>query len=342
MKALVWTGRNLELQIKSEPQIRKEHDVKVRISYAGICGTDLNIVKGVVTWPSDRIIGHEAVGEVVDAGAAVEGLKIGDKVVIDPTQFCGRCRYCRSGFTNFCERFGEMEVGNAVDGVFAEFFVTGDSFIYKIPDGLRPDIAVMTEPLACVLHNIEESHIQSHESVLVVGGGPIGALCGHVAKKAANVTMVTERDPYRLDFLSSFGLDAVDVSDADKAKRILRNAPFDVVIDTVGNQMHEALPYLGKGGRYVIMGIAPDYVFPLSPNMLLSKGISLVGVGEYHLYMEKSLKIIARDPDIGLICTSKKPLEEYESAFAQMTGTRDGNGSKTSRSSMKTLLTFQN
>lgn len=114
MKALVWTPNDkLEYQEVDEPQIRKANDVKVKIFGTGICGTDLNVLKGKMNATHHMIMGHESVGAVVEVGPDVTNVKVGDRVVIDPTQFCGKCHYCRRGLTCYCEtsRNGSLESG---------------------------------------------------------------------------------------------------------------------------------------------------------------------------------------------------------------------------------------
>lgn len=112
MKALVWTPNDkLEYQEVDEPQIRKSNDVKVKIFGTGICGTDLNVLKGKMNATHHMIMGHESVGAVVEIGPDVTNVKVGDRVVIDPTQFCGKCHYCRRGLTCYCETFEDWQLG---------------------------------------------------------------------------------------------------------------------------------------------------------------------------------------------------------------------------------------
>ncbi|MGI8322589.1 zinc-dependent alcohol dehydrogenase [Bacillus velezensis] len=152
MKALVWTPNDkLEYQEVDEPQIRKSNDVKVKIFGTGICGTDLNVLKGKMNATHHMIMGHESVGAVVEIGPDVTNVKVGDRVVIDPTQFCGKCHYCRRGLTCYCETFEDWQLGIGAHGTFAEYYVGEDRFMYKIPDSMEWERATLVEPLSCVL-----------------------------------------------------------------------------------------------------------------------------------------------------------------------------------------------
>lgn len=95
------------------------------------------------------IMGHESVGAVVEIGPDVTNVKVGDRVVIDPTQFCGKCHYCRRGLTCYCETFEDWQLGIGAHGTFAEYYVGEDRFMYRIPDSMEWERATLVEPLLC-------------------------------------------------------------------------------------------------------------------------------------------------------------------------------------------------
>jgi threonine dehydrogenase-like Zn-dependent dehydrogenase len=322
MKAIIWNGSTIELADKKEPQITKSNHVKIQITAAGICGTDLNIVKGKLDWPINRTIGHEAVGIVVEKGSDVTDLIEGDKVIIDPTQYCGKCFYCRKGLTNFCSHFDSFEVGKAVDGVFSEFYVGEDRFLYKIPTNMTWDTALLAEPLACVLHYIEESDIHTDDTILILGGGPIGILCAFVTSQLAKNTIITELSKFRREYLKKHLHNVYHPNELTQeiVTNITSNRKCSIVIDTIGNQMDNCFQYLSKGGKTVIMGLDPSYSFNFKPFDLLSNGISMLAFGEYHNFMEKAILNLERDLPFSSMITQKFPINNYKEAFNSVLG----------------------
>ena len=341
MKALVWTGNNLELADCNEPLIIKCNDVKVKIKAAGICGTDLNIIKRKIEWPSNRIIGHEAVGIVVETGPDVSEFVPGDRVIIDPTQYCGKCFNCRKGLTNFCKYFDSYEVGRAVNGVFTEYYVGEDRFLYKIPELMDWETAILAEPLACVLHYIEEADVRLDDNVLILGGGPIGILCAFITNQIARLTTITEVSNYRINYLKkqfTHVYKPFELTD-EKIAELTYSKKFNVVIDTIGNQLKHAFPLVSKGGKIVVMGLDPEYSYDLKPFSLLSNGISIVTFGEYHNYMEKAIVNLEKNIPFSSMVTNSFPLESYKDAFNSILGVNFDSGEKEEIRSNKTILT---
>ena len=145
MKALVWKNEEgLKLVERAEPQIINSSDIKIKIIYSGICGSDLQVLKKNQQIVTDIIIGHEAVGEIVEVGKEVTEYRVGEKVIIDPNQYCCDCYYCRKGLTNFCEAGNGLQIaGINIDGTFAEYFVCNQRYIYKIPESMSLKEAVL-------------------------------------------------------------------------------------------------------------------------------------------------------------------------------------------------------
>lgn len=338
MNALVWDGCQLKLCKKEQPEIRKGNQVKVRMYASGICGTDLNIIKKKSRWHLNRIIGHEGVGTVVEIGEDVTNCQIGDRVIIDPTQYCGKCNYCRVGLTNFCVEFDKIEVGRAVDGLFAEYYVGEETFIYKIPSDMDWETAVLTEPLACVLHNVDECNIESHHRVLIIGGGPIGALCALIAAKKAKSCVVIENSIYRNQFLIDCEIHTVNnISELNNSADCSREK-FDIIIDTVGNQLEIALDLIGKGGKIAIMGIDNGFNMLISPSKLLASAVSIVTFGEYHNYFQKAFSILNIDKKFKKLVTGQFKIDKFKDAFSSVIGFDLTTEQPRSISSMKTIL----
>lgn len=217
MKAIVFYGKNdirYDPQFP-EPQVVRGKDVKIKIHYCGICGSDLHEYRDDYTFfvpPGERNIisdkpyphamGHEMSGEVVAIGHRVKHLKVGDKVVVEVTGTCwdrprfpdapnadkGKCASCQEGCYNACEFLGLTGLGFS-DGGFSEYLVTDSHKLIKFDDNKIPmDVAALTQPLAVSWHAVRTSDFKPGELALILGGGPIGlttifALKGHKAGK---------------------------------------------------------------------------------------------------------------------------------------------------------------
>ena len=141
MHALVYNGPGQRVwELVPDPTILEPTDAIVRIDSSTICGTDLHILKGDVpeTTPG-TILGHEAVGTVVEVGAAVTTIAAGDRVLVSCITSCGRCRFCKEGHYGLCTGGGGWIFGHLIDGLQAEFARVpfADTSVYKVPDGLE-------------------------------------------------------------------------------------------------------------------------------------------------------------------------------------------------------------
>ena len=324
MKALTWNDSyGLRLIDRKEPQLKTKLDIKIKILYTGICGSDLQVIKRNQQIVSDIILGHEAVGEVVEIGGLVTDYQVGDMVVIDPNQYCCDCYYCKKGLTNFCEyHFGLAIAGINMDGTFAEYFVCHQRYIYKIPKEMEVLDAVLIEPMACTLNNIQAANIKEGETVLVLGSGPMGALCQMLCKQKARLVVGTENSKFRKEYCSMFADYIVSSDDltTEKIRELTDGRNFDVVIDTVGTQMEYALKVIGKNGRILPMAMNRKYSFALKPYELIEKGIKLIGASEYNMLFVDTIHTVSHIRGLKKLITNEYPLEQYQEAFESILG----------------------
>ena len=345
MQALVWkNGKELCLEERPEPKIISENDVVIKIKYTGICGTDLQVVKGNETIVPDIIMGHEAVGEIVEKGKGVTEYKIGDMVLIDPNQYCCDCDYCKRGLTNFCTGYnGGLKIaGINIDGTFAEYFACHKRYIYKIPQGVSLEAAVLIEPMACVLNNLRAADIKEHESVLVMGSGPMGALCQMIAKNNAGFVAATENSEYRREECAK-SCDWILSSDeltVEEIRKRNNGRLFDVIIDTVGNQLENALTLCEKSGRIIPMGMNKVYSCNVKPYQFISMGIKLVGASEYNMLFNDTIEAARRYPELASIVTGKYAITDYVQAFNDILGYNMESGDRKEIRQMKAVFEF--
>src|SRR5665213_3948454 len=244
MKALVYLGpAKKAFEERPVPGITAPTDAIVKITKTTICGTDLHILKGdVPTCEPGRILGHEGVGIVDQAGSAVTAFKPGDRVLISCISACGKCFYCRKLMYSHCTSGGWI-LGNRIDGTQAEFvrIPYADTSLYPIPEGVDEEALVMLSDILptgfeCGVLN---GKIQPGSTVGIVGSGPIGlaALLTAQFYAPAQVIMI-DLDDRRLAIAQRFGATAiVNSTDSHAAEAVLKltdGRGVDTAIEAVG------------------------------------------------------------------------------------------------------------
>lgn len=231
-----------------EPVIRHGEDVKVKIHYCGICGSDLKeYTDGPIFFPeSDKTnpisdlpypqaMGHEMSGEVVEIGKDVKDFEIGDKVVVEVTGTCqdrdrfpeaanefeGKCSACQDGLYNACDKLALQGLG-VDDGGLSEYCVTSYKKLIKFDESIIPmDVAALIQPIAVSWHAVRVSHFKPGQSALILGGGPIG-LTTILALKGQQVNKIVVSEPAKIrrDLAEKLGAIVFDPTDKSKEECI--------------------------------------------------------------------------------------------------------------------------
>ena len=332
MPALVYAGpqAGVELTTRPVPAISGGDDVIVRVAATGVCGTDRGILLGNFPALSGVILGHEAVGEVAAVGPAVSSLRIGDRVVINPTYYGGTCRPCRRGFPAHCQAKEGREIGVDCDGTMAGYVALPERFARPLPDGMSLRRASQVEPLACVLNNLAAASPKPGDHILILGAGPIGTLCAFVlAAQGARVSLA-ERDPQRADLARSILPARVSVSAGPTA-----GPKPDVIIDTVGILLEEALERIEDGGTVVVMGEREGVGATIALRSLVTRGLRVVGAGPYSPRDFELALDLAGDLPLEALITHELPLERYAEGFGLLAA---GPLASSSYGAMKVLL----
>ena len=288
MKALVLAGAwRLELGEVPEPELAPG-ELRVRIAFAGICGTDLRLFEGtkIVRYP--RIIGHEFSGRIVEATPEASLWAVGQRVVVYPTITCGECYACRAGRENICVR--RRTIGYEYDGGFAERVVVPAEAVARgnviaIPESLSDEEAALTEPVAAALQGVRRAGVGNGSEVLILGAGPIGLAHAQLCRQAgASVVAISEPQQARRNAALSLGVDAViDPASAPLAtsvRTVFGEAGPDIAIIDVGVPalVPAAVGVLRKGGKCVIFaGMAEGAMCEMEPNVIHYREVDLVG-----------------------------------------------------------------
>jgi threonine dehydrogenase-like Zn-dependent dehydrogenase len=179
MKAALYKDiKKVETGEIKKPEI-KDKEALIKVKYAGICGTDIHIYKGLhprATAP--LVMSHEFSGIVEEIGTKRKDIKMGDRVVINPLISCGNCFPCREGHPHICPNLNL--VGIDQNGGFAEYTKVNSDKLFKIPDALPMDLAALMEPVAVAVHAVRKSKLSLGDKVAVIGGGPIGQLISQI------------------------------------------------------------------------------------------------------------------------------------------------------------------
>lgn len=259
MKAMVLRGPGrLELESVERPRPGPD-DVMLQVTHGGVCGTDLSIYAGTMATEYPRIMGHEVVAEVIQTHS--EGIRAGQRVVVDPALFCGDCYCCRAGRTNLCLRGGL--IGRETHGGFADYVAVPARHVFPLPDG--PDgIDSRIAPLIQVLTTCRHAHgfgnISPGRSVVVTGLGVTGQLHLQLAKAGgAHPVIGVSRSAWKRSLAERLGADLTLPSDAEATAAVLEATEglgADVVFECTGKTkiMAEAVSMARPGGTVVLFG----------------------------------------------------------------------------------------
>jgi len=309
MKALVFHGPgDIRLEERPLPRV-SDNEVLIKVDAAGICPTDIRIVKfGHSRVKTPRILGHEIAGTIFEVGNNVSGLMIGDKVVVNPLAPCLICDYCKRGFHNLCEH--STILGYNADGGYSEYMVLPSDFVkkglvYKLSDNISVDVAALIEPVASCLEAIEtiDKIIGiGVSSVMIVGDGPNAAILSLLAKLyGASRVVVMGKLEHRLKIIKKIVADEVvnvDEEGFTKAMELTDGRGFEIVISSIGNRdaIINAIHSASKTGVIHIFGGAPpNTIIELDPNLIHYKRLVVTGSSGYRLEtFNKAFIIVTR------------------------------------------------
>ena len=230
----------------------------IRVSYSGVCGTDLKIYQGAIPVSYPRIMGHEMVGEVVEESGN-GAFRPGERIIIDPVLFCGTCFHCRIGQTHLCQN-GQL-LGRDVNGGFAECVAVPASHVFRLPDSIAGRTAPLIQPLTTCLHAQRLTNIFPGESVVVLGLGVTGQLHIQLAKaRGASPVIGITRSAAKRELARKLGADLAVASGNESAQEVLERTHgrgADLAIDTTGvmASLAAAVTMARFGGRLLLFGI---------------------------------------------------------------------------------------
>lgn len=245
---------------QSTPVPPGPREVQIEVAYSGICGTDLHIYHGAMDWrvAESQVMGHEISGTVTEIGAEVKDITVGDRVTVMPLDPCGECPACQAGHSHIC--YNLKFLGIDTPGGFQSRWTVPAHTVLHIPETLSLKHGALIEPIAVACHDVRMGQVKPGECVVVLGGGPIGALVGLVAASAGARVLVSEINPFRVEIAGRLGLEAVNPQETDLVALVEErtggagaDAVFEVTAHPAGAEMMTRLPR--TRGRIVVVGI---------------------------------------------------------------------------------------
>jgi len=326
MKAAMLYGvKDLRVQDTNIPTVN-DGEILVKIKAATTCGTDLKIyqrgyVSGVIKLPT--VFGHEWAGDVVDVGKGVSYFQKGMRVRAGNSSPCLRCYMCQRGKFNLCEDMMWLW------GAYAEYIKVPQRIVMlntqEIPEHVTYEEAAVTEPLACVLHGVEEAGVKLGDSVAIIGAGPIGLL--HlltVRKMGAGRVIISDTIDERLRLAQKLGADeainAIQEGTVERTKKLTGGYGADVVIEAIGMPAtwEQALRMVRKGGTVLEFGGCPPGTEIKVSTEQLHYGETTI-MGAFHTtpaHFRKALNLIASGTiKVKPLVTKRMKLDDIQQAL---------------------------
>jgi alcohol dehydrogenase len=287
MRAVVYAGDgSVELGTVPDPMIEAPTDAIVRVRRAAICGTDLHCVAHPVGLPPGSVLGHEFVGEIIAVGDGVRGNRIGDVVAGADYTACGHCWWCRHGDHWECGQRQFFGTGSAfgppLPGAQAEMVRVphADTVLRAIPAGLSLEAAVfLGDTLATGHAAIQRAELRSGDTVVIVGGGPVGQLTSLIAQACgAGVVIVVEPVAARRDLAAAEGaLGAEPDAARDLVDRVTDGRGADAVVDAIGGPrgLDTAFALVRRRGTVVSVGLHLDPAWSLPADRAFADELTL-------------------------------------------------------------------
>jgi threonine 3-dehydrogenase len=334
MKALVKSKAQMGIWLMdvAEPECGI-NDVLIQVHKTGICGTDIHIYNwddwAQKNVPVPLVTGHEFVGKVVEIGANVQHVKIGDMVSAEGHVVCGTCRNCMAGRRHLCAN--TQGIGINRPGAFAEFVAVPAANVWHCSKDIPTELYAIFDPLGNAAHTALSFDLTG-EDVLITGAGPIGCAAVAMAKKAgARHVVITDVNPYRLDLAKSMGASrAINVAQEDLGEvmqQLGMQEGFDVGLEMSGNPsaLHQMIAAMVHGGKIAMLGIQPNET-AINWDSVVFKGLTIQGIYGRQMYETwyKLTSMIQSGMDMMPIITHRFHYSEFQQGFDAMLSGKSG------------------
>ena len=314
----------------------KRGEVLAKISYAGFCATDIELLTGEMVHIKNGntsypiIPGHEWSGTIVQVGENVQDFHVGDRITSDVSLGCGKCGECRRGHYNLCPNREVIGSYRNRQGVFAQYVAVPQRHIYKIPDNLGMEEAALAEPDATAAYAVTKARIPAGAEVLVIGDGPIGQLAAQLANiEGAGRVIVAGSWDEKLAVARSCGAaETINYHREDVAQRVkeLTNGGPEIIIETSGssNALSSAVQALKPAGRIAAVSWYSGQSVNIPMNTLIAKDAELIGSLGSPNSFEPVLRYMAEGRlNVKPLITHIRPLEDLGAVVEMIRAKRE-------------------
>lgn len=303
-------------------------EVLIKVTHAGICGTDRHIYEWD-TWSQDRVkvgitTGHEFVGKVIQIGDAVDRVEIGQRVSGEGHIGCGKCEMCRTGNGHICESV--VILGIDCNGCFAPYVAVPEENCWPVSEGISDEIAAVFDPLGNAVHTVMSAGV-SGKSVLITGVGIIGLMAVTVAKAAgAGKIFVTDMDERRLKLAEQLGADRAFKATDDWTTEILKltrgHGPH-VMLEMSGNPdaIRDGFSVLRSGGTAAMLGIPSNEITLDLAKLIIFKGTTVLGINGrrmFETWYQMENLLLSERLELEPIITHVMEMNEFEKGLKMM------------------------
>jgi L-iditol 2-dehydrogenase len=317
--AVMYGMHDVRLEDKPLPEPGAK-EVLVEIKAVGVCGSDVHYYEegriGTFVVEEPLILGHEAMGTVVDLGDEATKHEVGERVTLEPGVPDGTCRECRAGRYNLCPNV-KFFATPPIDGAFTNYVAIHEDFAFTLPDNLSDNAGALMEPLSVGIWSCRKAGIEAGDHVLVSGAGPIGLLAMQVAlAQGATEVTITDVAPERLEMAQKTG--ATRIINVVEDPLTDTGLEVDALIECSGNQraLTDGIRCIRPAGTAVVVGMGPGEESSIPLAFIQNREIWLTGTFRYANTYPAAIELAATGKvDLDAIVTSYYGLEETEEAL---------------------------
>jgi len=298
--------------------------VRLKVNYAGICGTDFHVYLGHMDHrvKTPQVIGHEMSGEVVEIGEGVKGFKVGEKIVVRPLESCQQCPACQAGHRNICHNINVFGVDS--HGSFQDTWTVPAHTLHRLPDDIDMKRAALVEPVAVASHVIRAGEVAENNYVVVLGAGPIGMLVALLARTRGARVLVAEINKFRLNLAREIGMEAKNPLETDLAEYVAGQtggAGANIVFEVTGAAASAGLMtgLVRTRGRIMIVGIFAEPVM-VNLRQIFQRELRVFGVRMYEPedFEAAIATVAAGNLPLERLISDVRPLEQVQATFEEI------------------------
>lgn len=323
--AVMHSPMDIQLERRPVPECGK-NEVLVKLEYVGICGSDLHfyehghIGECRVSYPF--VLGHEPGGTVVQVGTNVKGLKVGDRVCLEPGKTCGHCEFCKSGKYNLCPDV-QFFATPPYDGVFQEYVAHPEELCFKLPENVSTMEGALIEPLAVGFHAAGQAGAHVGQVAVVMGAGCIGlvtlmALKAYGVQKVISVDIVENRLNKAREIGAWQVVNGAKENVVERIRALTGGMGADVIVETAGTEIttNQAMHAAKRGGTIVLVGYSASGKVTIPSGLALDKELIIKTVFRYRNIYPMAIEAVSSGVvDIGKIVTNVFELDDIQQAM---------------------------